>query len=149
MLVRHPAEEHPQVARRLPLVVVEELVAVRLRVRHARGTRFPNRKLCNEPASEALPDQPRSVWRTGNTRELTPPGHRLYIPAAKDCQARREQEIVPACIQRGPLLGRSRPPVQPARSWMQSKSISAWPREDAARLLPLMPLLLRLPTRKP
>src|SRR5260370_11062379 len=82
----------------LPLVVVEELVIVRPGDRRARGTRFPNRKLCNGPTSGEAPSLPHSAWQTESTPELKPRERRLYNPAAKDCRARREQEISPECI---------------------------------------------------
>src|SRR5260370_37345129 len=74
-LVRRPAEEHPQAARRIPPVVVEELI--RLGVRHARGRPLPNQKHDSAPTSAETPSVQHSDWANRNTLVLARSEYRL------------------------------------------------------------------------
>src|SRR6266404_4705484 len=81
VLVGHPAEEHPQVARRIPLVVVEEPMFSKISTpadRHVLTRRSPNRKLDNVPASAAAPDPPRWAGWIANSLAQILPVHRPY-----------------------------------------------------------------------
>src|SRR5260370_35978461 len=84
-LVRRPAEEHPEVARRMPPGVVEQLI--RLGVRHARGRPLPNQKHDSAPTSAEAPSLQHSAWPNGNTLAPTRSEYRLCNPKAKDFQA--------------------------------------------------------------